>query len=128
MLNRQPLVAIVEDDAEVRIAFARLLDCAGFATQTFGSGEAFLSFTGGARPDCVVLDLNMPGLSGFEVQARLAELDRDIPVVLITGQDSASMRAHAAGTGAKSYLCKPVDEDTLLAAIAAAMERRAIPP
>ena len=121
MSTREPLVAIVEDDDEVRVAFARLLECAGFAIRVFDSGEAFLSDAGCRRPDCVVLDLNMPGLSGFEVQARLGAQGRDIPVVLVTGHDTASVRARASAAGAKAYLCKPVDDDALLAAIADAL-------
>ena len=123
MLKQPPLIAIVEDDAEVRVAFARLLECDGFATRTFASGDAFLAYAARHRPDCVVLDLNMPGLSGFEVQARLAEIGQDVPVILITGDDDASVRAHAYATGAKAYLCKPVDEDALVAAIMAAIGR-----
>ena len=76
---------------------------------------------GERRPDCVVLDLQMPGTTGFDVLAALAERGLDVRVIAITGYDSAAARSRALGLGARAYLCKPFDDDTLLAAIAGAM-------
>ena len=75
----------------------------------------------GADPDCLVLDLHMPGMSGFEVQAGLAERGCSTPVIVITGYDTPEARSRAFRLGAKAYLGKPVEEATLLSAIATAI-------
>jgi FixJ family two-component response regulator len=111
------LVAVVDDDSEVRVALMRLLSSAGFATETFESGAAFVQSVGEHTPGCVVLDLHMPGLSGFDVQQRLVELHPEVPVVIITGHDTAEARRRALSLGARAYLSKPVDGETLLLAI-----------
>lgn len=116
MRDEPPRIAIVDDDADVRLALERLLCSAGFAVQVCASGEELMAATVDA-PDCVVLDLHMPGLSGFDVQARLAEVRPALPVVVITGHDTPESRARALGQGAAAYLCKPVDDEALLAAI-----------
>ena len=80
-------VAVVEDEVSVRKAISRLLRVSGFEVETFASGIAFLESLSSRRPDCVVLDLYLPGLNGFEVQGRLAEMKMRVPIVVITGQD-----------------------------------------
>jgi FixJ family two-component response regulator len=112
------LVAVVDDDAEVRLALTRLLSAAGFATETFASGDEFVQSMGEHPPECVVLDLHMPGLSGFDVQERLAGCHPEVPVVVITA-DTAE--AQSAEPGARAYLSKPVDGDALLLAIGQAL-------
>lgn len=118
------LIAVVDDDADVRLAIERLLCASGFATVAFGSGEVFLDSLESRLPDCVVLDLHMPGLSGFEVQVRLLETYGAIPVILVTCHDTAESRSRASRSSAKAYLCKPVDQETLLNAIQAAVIHR----
>lgn len=120
MRNELSRIALVEDDADVRLALERLLGSAGFAVRACASGEELMASMGDV-PDCVVLDLHMPGLSGLEVQARLAEARPTLPVVVITGHDTPESRARALGQGAAAYLCKPVDDEALLAAIDAAI-------
>ena len=115
--ERQALVAIVDDDADVRIALMRLLSSAGFATETFASGVDFVHSVATHVPACVVLDLHMPGLSGFEVQQELVEHHPDVPVVILTGHDTAEAKRRALSLGAKAYLSKPVDDEALLLAI-----------
>jgi FixJ family two-component response regulator len=115
------LIAVVDDDAEVRQAIARLLCAAGYCAETFASGEAFLSSVTHRAPDCVVLDVHMPGMNGHEVQERLLPSHAGMPVILITGRDSPELRSHASRSGANSYLLKPVDQETLLDAIHAAI-------
>jgi FixJ family two-component response regulator len=110
-------VAIVEDDAEVRVALMRLISSAGFETQTFASGADFVRSIDQAQPACVVLDLHMPGLNGFEVQQWLLERYPGLRVVVITGRDTAEARSRALSLGARAYLAKPVDGDALLVAI-----------
>lgn len=121
MPNPVRSIAVVDDDAEVRLALARLVAAAGFETEAHAGGAELLRSIGERRPDCVVLDLQMPGTTGFDVLAALAERGLDVPVIAITGYDSAAARSRALGLGARAYLCKPFDDDTLLAAIAGAM-------
>jgi FixJ family two-component response regulator len=121
MANDLPLLAVVDDDADVRVALTRLLASAGFVVETFASGPDFLRSLEHHEPDCAVLDLHMPQMSGFEVQAALAGHSA-VPVVAITGQDSPESRARALELGATTYLCKPVDADALLGAIAKAVD------
>jgi FixJ family two-component response regulator len=115
------LVAVVDDDTEVRVALMRLLSSAGFATETFESGAEFVQSIGARAPGCVVLDLHMPGLSGFEVQQQLVEHHPEVPVVIITGHDTAEARRRALSLGARAYLSKPVDGEALLLAISEAL-------
>jgi FixJ family two-component response regulator len=112
-----PLLAVVDDDADVRIALTRLVSSAGFAVETFASGADFLRSVDEHEPACVVLDLHMPEVSGFDIQAALARDHVRVPVVAITGHDTVENRTRALRLGARTYLCKPVDGDALLAAI-----------
>ena len=121
MVSDVPLLAVVDDDADVRVALTRLVSSAGFAVETFASGAEFLHSIEDHEPDCVVLDLHMPEMSGFDVQGALASGHAAVPVVVITGHDTPESRARAVQLGARAYLCKPVDDEALLAAIGAAM-------
>ena len=114
------MIAVVDDEESVRKALERLIRSAGFAVETFASGSAFLESARYAQPSCVVLDLHMPGMSGFEVQGALALEHAGVPVVIITGHDTPEARTRALRLGAKAYLCKPVDDEALLAAIGGA--------
>jgi FixJ family two-component response regulator len=115
------LLAVVDDDADVRVALTRLVSSAGFAVETFASGAEFLRSIEDHEPDCVVLDLHMPEMSGFDVQGALASGHAAVPVVIITGHDTSESRTRAIQLGAKAYLCKPVDDEALLSAIGAAI-------
>src|SRR5208283_2459574 len=121
MVSDARLLAIVDDDADVRVALTRLVISAGFAVETFASGADFLHSIEDHEPDCVVLDLHMPEMSGFDVQGALASGHAAVPVVIITGHDTSESRARAIQLGAKAYLCKPVNDEALLAAIGAAI-------
>ncbi len=118
---KQARVAVVDDDPFVLRGVRRLLASAGFAVETYGSGSDFMNAVASIEPDCIVLDLHMAGTSGFDVQARLAQCGCATPVIIITGDDAPEARSRAIRLGAAAYLSKPVDEITLLAAIAAAM-------
>ena len=111
------LLAVVDDDADVRVALTRLVSSAGFAVQTFGSGAEFLRSLEDHTPDCLVLDLHMPEMSGFDVQGALARGHPGIPVIVITGHHTPESRARAMQLGAKGYLRKPVNDSVLLEAI-----------
>ncbi len=120
----KPLVAVVDDEEPVRRALERLFRSAGLETETFSSGGAMLEDLARREPDCVVLDLHMAGMSGFEVQDLLARRERRIPVVVLTGHDTPESFARATAAGASAYLRKPVDGDALLAAVLASCDRR----
>ena len=117
MAKGAPLLAVVDDDADVRIALMRLVSSAGFAVETFASGTEFLRSVQNHEPDCVLLDLHMPEMSGFDVQCALAESHPAVPVVVMTGHDTSESRARAAQLGAKVYLRKPINDAALLVAI-----------
>jgi FixJ family two-component response regulator len=119
--NKTPLIAIVDDDPDVRRALRRLLESAGFAVETFASGGEFVRSFECRMPQCVLLDLHMPDVSGFEVQAQIAHSHLNIPVVVLTGHDTPEARERALTGGAAAYLCKPIDDETLLAEIGAAI-------
>ena len=110
-------IAIVDDQPSVCRALARLLRLNGFAVDTYASGEGFLASLTERHPFCLILDLQMPGLSGFDVMRRLEAASLQVPVVAITGFDSQSARERAQRAGAAVYLPKPVGEEDLLAAI-----------
>jgi FixJ family two-component response regulator len=110
-------VAIVDDEECVRRALARLIRSAGMDAEVFSSGEEFLAKFSLVNPDCVVLDLHMPGLSGFEVQARLWTSRLRLPVIALTGHDTPEAEERVTSAGAAAYLRKPVDKQTLLEAI-----------
>jgi FixJ family two-component response regulator len=126
-IGKAPLLAVVDDVAEVRIALARLVSSAGFEVEAFDSGAAFLQSLADHEPDCVLLDLHMPGTNGFDVQRAMAPTHAAVPVVVITGHDSSESRSRALSGGAKGYLCKPVDDKTLLETINAAIATRTVP-
>jgi FixJ family two-component response regulator len=121
MANNAPLLAVVDDDEDVRVALTRLVDSAGFAVEAFASGGEFLRSVQDHEPDCVVLDLHMPEMSGFDVQAALARGHPTVPVVVMTGHDTSESRARAVQMGARVYLRKPINDEALLAAIGTAI-------
>ena len=116
-----PLIAVVDDEESVRKALHRLLRSAGFAVETFASGADFLLSVKDHEPACVVLDLHMPQINGFEVQAALESAGGRVPVVIVTGHDTPEARARVMAHGASGYLRKPVDDLMLIAAINAAI-------
>lgn len=117
MAKDTQLLAVVDDDADVRVALTRLVASAGFAVETFASGADFLRSVQDHKPDCVVLDLHMPEMSGFDVQVALSKGHPDVPVIVMTGHHTSDSRARAIQIGAKAYLCKPIGDEALLAAI-----------
>jgi FixJ family two-component response regulator len=123
MSTALPLIAVLDDDAFVCKALQRLLRSAGLNVETYSSGGAFLRSLASHAPDCLVLDVHMPNLNGFEVQSRLAQAGLRVPVVIITGHDTPESRARALAGHAAAYLLKPIDERTLLDAIAGAIAK-----
>ncbi len=117
MNKNRMLIAVVDDEESVRIALRRLLRSASLNVETFSSGLEFLDSLKEHQPDCLILDLHMPQVNGFAVQARLAERSPRVPTVVITGRDSEENRGRALAGGAAAYLRKPVDDKALLDAI-----------
>jgi FixJ family two-component response regulator len=117
-------VAVVDDDRSVGVALCRLLRTAGVEARAFESGGDFLRSLPNRQPDCVVLDVQMPGMNGFELQQRLKEIAVTLPVVMITGRDEASIHAICMAMGARTYLRKPLDDDDLLNAVHRAISGR----
>jgi FixJ family two-component response regulator len=113
-------VALVDDDESVRRALARLLRMAGMEVNVYASGSEFLEAIADHRPDCVVLDLYMPAMTGMEVQVRLATRHPHLPIVFITAHDDPSAVQAVLAAGASTCLHKPFSEKQLLSAIASA--------
>jgi FixJ family two-component response regulator len=110
-------IAIVDDDAAVRKALQRLFSALNFDGVTFAGGSEFLEALSGAQPDCVVLDLQMPGMTGLDVLRELAARGASVPTVIITAHDEAGTERRCLAAGAKGYLCKPLDDVMLLDAV-----------
>ena len=121
MHKNSSLVAVVEDEESVRKAIGRLLLSAGFNVETYCCAADFLQSLHRQSPRCLVLDLRMPNMSGFEIQQALSQSGNVVPVVIITGDDSPGSRERAFVQGARAYLRKPVDEAMLLDAIDSAI-------
>jgi FixJ family two-component response regulator len=112
-------ITVIDDDASVRKALKRLIRSAGMASHAFASAEDFLA-SPLPLPDCLVLDLRMPGMSGLELQQHLAAEHRPVPIVFISAHDDDQTRHAALAAGAAAFLHKPFDDHTLLEAIAQA--------
>ena len=116
---------MVDDEASVRTALGRLLRLADYEVAAFASGEEFLASLATHRPDCAILDVHMPGLSGFDVQARLRAAKSDVPVVFITASDDLALDQKVLAAGGATLLRKPFSNDALLAAVGAALRNKA---
>jgi len=117
------LVAIVDDDPSAREGLSSLIRSAGWKAETFASAQEFLARPGGQVPSCLVLDLQMPGLSGLDLQKRMAEVGLEVPIVFLTGHGNIPSSVQAMKAGAVEFLTKPFDEEELLRAIHEAIER-----
>jgi len=117
MANATRIVAVVDDDTSLLRAIERLLDTHSYITRTFRSGEQFLASLADGLPDCLILDLQMPGLSGLQVQEALIDKGIKIPTIIVTSNMDAAMREQCVSAGAVAYLTKPVRGAELIAAI-----------
>jgi len=117
-------VFLVDDDASVRRALGRLIKSAGHNVQTFPSAREFLGTkTGSEEAACLVLDVRMPGLTGMDLQRELQTINRNVPIVFITGHGDIPMSVKAMKAGAVDFLSKPVKDTDLLRAIERAIAR-----
>jgi len=120
MDRTRPLIAVLDDEPQFCMAVARLLKTHAFDVVTFTCGEEFLADCTPQSPDCLLLDLHMPGLSGFEVLERIAA--HRIPSFVITGHDQPGNAERVRALGAVDYFLKPVNESQLIDAIRAAID------
>jgi FixJ family two-component response regulator len=116
------VVYVVDDDVSVRESLELLIRSAGWRPQLFASARAFLSHPQAAVPSCLVLDVNLPGLDGLELQRRMADRG-EIPIVFITGYGDVPTSVKAMKAGAVEFLTKPFRDDVLLLAVGSALER-----
>jgi FixJ family two-component response regulator len=112
-----PVIAIVDDDPSVRRSLHRLLRTVGYAVVTFATADEFLTSLPSRRTICLVLDIQLNGMSGFELQERLAADGAGVPIVFITAHDDAPTRERIRRCGAAGHLRKPFDDEALLDAI-----------
>jgi two-component system, LuxR family, response regulator FixJ len=116
-------VHIVDDDAAVRRSLARLLDAAGFEPITYDSALAFLAAAPALTAGCALLDIRMPDMDGFEVQARLNDLKFRVPIIVITAQGDVPTAVRAMKAGAVDFIEKPYNDEVLITAVEAALAR-----
>jgi FixJ family two-component response regulator len=123
MPNARPIVAIVDDDNAVGNAIEVLMRSVGLIAQAFSSGEEFLRSPELSRTGCLVVDFNMPKMSGLDLHNHLSRLGNEITTVLITAYPSDDIRARALQAGVICYLPKPFDESDLLNCVQSALDR-----
>ena len=114
-------IAVVDDEETVRRALLRVLVTSQLDAVAYASGQQFLESLNESVPDCVVLDLQMEGLTGHDVQQKLAQREMQIPVIIVTAHDNPEARAKCLRAGAAAYLCKPLRGKHLIEAINSAV-------
>ena len=115
------IVRVIDDDASWRISVERLLSAAGYRVALYESAERFLEAASVDAPGCILLDVRMPGLTGLQLQQRLAEFRQELPIVFLSGHGDIPTSVLAVKAGAEDFLTKPVDTDVLLDAVARAI-------
>jgi FixJ family two-component response regulator len=117
------MVFVVDDDASIREALSSLIESVGLRVETFASAQEFLRYKRPVTPACLVLDVRLPGVTGLELQRKLAPARTCIPIIFITGHGDIPMSVRAMKAGAVEFLPKPFSNDELLDAIQLAIER-----
>ena len=115
--KKPPMICVVDDDSSICRALTRLIKSHGLAAVSFASGEDFLRAENAREADCLVLDVHLFGMSGFELQEQLSAAKIPIPIIFITAQDETGSRERAMKGGAIAFLRKPFDDELLLEAI-----------
>ncbi|MGA7983473.1 MAG: response regulator transcription factor [Chromatiaceae bacterium] len=124
-MDLEPTVFIVDDDKEVREAIELLMKSIGLASQSFASAQAYLDSFDPNRPGCLVLDVRMRGMSGLDLQQRLAGEALHPPIIIITGHGDVPMAVRAVKSGAVDFIEKPFNDQVLLDAVHRALEKDA---
>ena len=119
----RPIVFVVDDDVSMREALKNLLRSVGLQAETFGGAQEFLSSRRPDAPSCLLLDVRLPGLSGLDLQTRLAEANIRMPIIFITGHGDIQMSVRAMKAGAVEFLTKPFRDQELLDAVQQALDR-----
>jgi FixJ family two-component response regulator len=122
-LTRTGIIAIVDDDEPLREALGSVMKAAGFSTNTFATAEEFLSSAKRRNTACLILDVRLPGMSGIELQKRLADAKSQVPIIFVTAHGDASLRDLVMKAGAAGFLNKPVRSDALLKELYAALRQ-----
>jgi FixJ family two-component response regulator len=122
----KPIVFVVDDDISVRESLELLIDTAGWHPELFASAQAFLDHPPASVPNCLVLDISLPGLNGLELQKRVTAERTEMPIIFITGHGDVPKTVQAMKAGAVEFLTKPFPDDVLLDAIRQALERSKI--
>ena len=122
--DQRRVIGVVDDDASIVRALMRLLRTVGFSVKGFTSGEDLLAWDGLETLDCLIVDVHLGGLTGFDVQERIAAMRSSLPVIFITAHDDAATSERARRNGEGEYLRKPFDEAALIGAIHTALERQ----
>ncbi|MEN6440133.1 MAG: response regulator transcription factor [Syntrophobacter sp.] len=117
MKNDESVVFVIDDDASIRRSLERLLKSVGLAVKCFESAGEFLNSAHDAGAGCIVLDVRMPGLSGFDLQDRLTALHQSIPIIFLTGHGSIPQSVRAMKAGAVDFIEKPFDNGVLIDAV-----------
>jgi len=120
----RPLLAVVDDEESVRRALARMLSASQFEVDVFASGREFLDSLRTRLPDCVILDYQMPGLTGRDVQRQLALTKTRLPIIVVTAHDQPALREQCLADGAVAYLAKPLQRERLVSLINDAIRLR----
>jgi FixJ family two-component response regulator len=123
MMDEEPTIFVVDDDPSVLKSLERLLRSAGYAVKTFISALEFLDFPHPDAPGCLILDVQMPGQSGLELQEHLADKEISFPIIFITGHGTVPMSVQAMKAGAVEFLQKPFTETDLLNAVSGAIAK-----
>ena len=123
MSDAAPIVFVVDDDVSVRESLELLIRHKGWQAKVFASAQEFLDFPRVHIPNCLVLDVSLPGLTGLDLQRLVAGERTDMPIIFITGHGDVPMTVQAMKAGAVEFLTKPFNDDVLLAAVRAALER-----
>ena len=126
MPDSKPIVFVVDDDVSVRESLELLIGYEGWQAEIFASADEFLSRPRPSVPSCLILDLSLPGLSGLDLQKRIASDRTDMPIIFITGHGDIPSTVQAMKAGAIEFLTKPFTDDALLSAIRQALERSSV--
>src|ERR1700759_5209631 len=125
MNDKESLVCIIDDDLSIRESLDDLLTSMGQKVKTFCSAQEFLNKPPLEKPSCLVLDVQMPGMSGLDLQRELGHSDSHIPIIFMTGYGNIPQSVHAMKAGAIEFLTKPFRDEELLNAVSQAIERGA---
>jgi FixJ family two-component response regulator len=119
-----PMISIVDDDVSLVEATVSLVESVGYIAEGFRSAEDFLKSSQLPYTDCLILDIRMPSMGGFELQRRLAAGNHRIPIIFVTSYDSDDAKTQATEAGAVAFLCKPFSQDSLLQAVRSALANK----